>query len=240
MVKESIMAYLIRHRQEFDYPQIYREDTSSGRVYKVPGFEGVPSVTTILDRTKDKGKLKEWEDRVGKEAADRIKRDAAYVGTHMHEAIECFLAGEPLTVGQDWLALRGHQMAFALINNYFRYLDAVHGSEVALHYDARYAGTTDLVAEYRGKLAIVDFKQSMKPKRHEWITDYFHQLAAYACAHDRMFGTNIDYGVVLVAVQDGSVQEFTTTGRQFEDFRAQWWERVSRAEELAEAGTPSR
>lgn len=234
------MAYLIRHRQEFDYPQIYREDTSSGRVYKVPGFEGVPSVTTILDRTKDKGKLKEWEDRVGKEAADRIKRDAAYVGTHMHEAIECFLAGEPLTVGQDWLALRGHQMAFALINNYFRYLDAVHGSEVALHYDARYAGTTDLVAEYRGKLAIVDFKQSMKPKRHEWITDYFHQLAAYACAHDRMFGTNIDYGVVLVAVQDGSVQEFTTTGRQFEDFRAQWWERVSRAEELAEAGTPSR
>ena len=232
------MANLIRHRQEFDYPHITREDALTGRVYKVPGFAGVPSVTTILDRTKDKAKLQEWADRVGQEEADRIKREAAYVGTHMHETIECFLAGDPLTVGQDWLALRGHQMAFTLINTYFRYLDAVHGSEVALHYDARYAGTTDLVAEYRGKLAIVDFKQSMKPKRKQYITDYFHQLAAYACAHDRMFGTNIDFGVVLVAVQDGSVQEFTTTGREFEDFRAQWWERVSRAEEAV--APPSR
>jgi len=210
----------------------------AGRIYKVPGFEGVPSVTTILDQTKDKEKLKEWADRVGQEEADRIKREAAYVGTHMHETIECFMAGEPLTMGQDWLALRGHQMAFTLINTYFRYLDAVHGSEVVLHYDARYAGTTDLVAQYRGKLAIVDFKQSMKPKRKQYITDYFHQLAAYACAHDRMFGTNIDFGVVLVAVQDGSVQEFTTTGREFEDFRGQWWERVSRAEEAA--ALPSR
>ena len=233
------MAHLIRHGERFHYPFIAREDALTGRVYKVPGFRGVPSVTTILDRTKDRAKLKEWEDRVGKTEADRIKRDAAYVGTHMHLTIESFLANEPLTIGQDWLALRGHQMAFALINNYFKYLDTVHGSEVALHYDARYAGTTDLVAEYRGQLAIVDFKQSMKPKRHEWITDYFHQLAAYACAHDRMFGTKINYGVVLVAVQDGSVQEFTTTGREFEDFRAQWWERVSRAEELAEAAPPS-
>lgn len=227
------MAYLIRHAHQFDYPTITREDSLTGRLYKVPGFAGVPSVTTILDRTKDKAKLKEWEDRVGKDEAARIKRDAAYVGTHMHSAIEAFLARDTLDVGQDWLAAKGHQMAFTLINAFFRNIDCVHGSEVALHYDARYAGTTDLVAEYRGKLAIVDFKQSLKPKRHEWITDYFHQLAAYACAHDRMFGTSIDYGVVLVAVQDGSVQEFTTTGREFEDYRAQWWERLSRAEELA-------
>ena len=227
------MAYLIPHAQQFDYPTITREDSLTGRRYKVAGLGDMPSVTTILDRTKDKAKLKEWEDRVGKDEAARIKRDAAYVGTHMHSAIEAFLARDTLDVGQDWLAARGHQMAFTLINAFFRNIDRVHGSEVALHYDARYAGTTDLVAEYRGKLAIVDFKQSLKPKRHEWITDYFHQLAAYACAHDRMFGTDIDYGVVLVAVQDGSVQEFTTTGREFQDFRAQWWDRVSRAEELA-------
>ena len=235
------MAYLIPHAQQFNYPRIIREDSLTGRRYRVAGFGDMPSVTTILDRTKDKAKLKEWEDRVGRDEAARIKRDAAYVGTHMHYAIEAFLARDTLDVGQDWLATRGHQMAFTLINTFFRNIDVVHGSEVALHYDARYAGTTDLVAEYRGKLAIVDFKQSVRPKRHEWITDYFHQLAAYACAHDRMFGTNIDYGVVLVAVQDGSVQEFTTTGREFEDFRAQWWERVSRAEEpAAEAAPPSR
>jgi len=135
-----------------------------------------------------------------------------------------------LTLGQDWLALRGQHMAFSLINTYFQHLGVVYGSEVALHYEDRYAGTTDLVAEYRGKLAIVDFKQSIRPKRHEFITDYFHQLAAYACAHDWMFSTKIEFAAVLVAVQDGTTQEFTTAGREFEDYKAAWWERVKRVE----------
>jgi len=172
------MAHLIPQQQRFTYPILSRVDGPTGRVYKVPEFENVPSVTTILDRTKDKAKLKEWADRVGHEEADRIKREAAYVGTTMHETIECFLADEPLTVGQDWLALRGHQMAFALINRHFKDIDRVLGFEVGLHYEGRYAGTTDMVAEYRGQLAIVDFKQSLKPKRAQWITDYYHQLAA--------------------------------------------------------------
>jgi genome maintenance exonuclease 1 len=111
---------------------------------------------------------------------------------------------------------------------------------VGLHYEGRYAGTTDMVAQYRGKLAIVDFKQALKPKRHEWITDYYHQLAAYALAHDKMFGTNIELGVILVAVQDGSTQEFTTAGREFEDYKAGWMERLNRAEAAAVAGQPSR
>lgn len=235
------MAHLIRQRDRYQYPTIARVDGSTGRHYKVPGFESVTSVTTILDRTKDKGKLKEWADRVGHEEAERIKRDAAYVGTCMHEVIEMFLADEPLTLGQDWMALRGQHMAFSLIRTYFPYIDVVYGSEVALHYDDRYAGTTDMVAEYRGKLAIVDFKQSVKPKRHEWITDYYHQLAAYACAHDRMFSTNIEFAAILVAVQDGTTQEFTTAGREFEDYKAGWWERVKRAEAAAaDPALPSR
>ncbi len=101
---------------------------------------------------------------------------------------------------------------------------------MALHYQGRYAGTTDLVATYRGKLAIVDFKQSVKPKRHEFITDYFHQLAAYAVAHDWLHGTSIDYAAVLIAVQDGTTQEFTTTGREFQEFKAQWMERLIASE----------
>lgn len=224
------MAHLIRQQDRFQYPTIARVDSSTGRHYKVPGFENVPSVTTILDRTKDKAKLQEWADRVGQKEADRIKNEAAYVGTRMHEVIECFLADEPLTLGQDWLALRGQHMAFSLINTYFQHLGVVYGSEVALHYEDRYAGTTDLVAEYRGKLAIVDFKQSIRSKRHEFITDYFHQLAAYACAHDWMFSTKIEFAAVLVAVQDGTAQEFTTAGREFEDYKAAWWERVKRME----------
>lgn len=234
------MAHLIPHDARFEYKKLERTNTSSGRVYDVPTFGHVPSVTTILDRTKDKAKLKEWADRVGHEQAEKIKRDAAHVGTAMHGTIENFLASEPLTLGPDWLALRGQHMAFSLIHTYFPLIDAVHGSEVALHYDDVYAGTTDLVATYRKKLAIVDFKQSLKPKRHEWIIDYYHQLAAYACAHDRMFGTHIDFGVILVAVQDGSTQEFTTTGREFEDYKAQWWDRVKQAVEAAGAAPPSR
>jgi hypothetical protein len=223
------MAYLIPRDDTFQYPTLSRVTTAAGRKYQTPSGVDAPSVTTILDRTKDKAKLQEWANRIGQEEADQIKNAAAYVGTHMHEVIDCFLSGRKLALGQDWSALKGQHMAFSLIRAYFKNLDCVYGTEVSLHYDDRYAGTTDLVAKYRGKLAIVDFKQSLKPKRHEWITDYYHQLAAYACAHDRMFGTSIDYGVILVAVQDGAVQEFTTTGREFEDYKAAWWERVERA-----------
>ena len=123
------MAHLIRQRDRYQYPTIARVDGSTGRHYKVPGFEAVTSVTTILDRTKDKGKLKEWADRVGHEEAERIKRDAAYVGTCMHEVIEMFLADEPLTLGQDWMALRGQHMAFSLIRTYFPYIDVVYGQK---------------------------------------------------------------------------------------------------------------
>jgi genome maintenance exonuclease 1 len=164
--------------------------------------------------------------RVGQVEADRIKNQAAYIGTNMHATLESILTGEPMTFGTDWLAMKGHQMAFTLVNRYFPRLSLIYGSEVTLRYQDRYAGTTDLVAEYRGNLAIVDFKQSIRAKKYEYITDYFHQLAAYAIAHDEMYGTNIDFGVVLVAVQDGTTQEFTTTGREFQEFKAAWMKRL--------------
>jgi genome maintenance exonuclease 1 len=146
------------------------------------------------------------------------------------------LTGEALKFGTDWAAMKGHLMALTLANKYFPEINAVHGSEVSVHLAGRYAGTTDLVATYRGKLAIVDFKQSVKPKRFEFITDYFHQLAAYAIAHDAMHGTDIDFAAVLIAVQDGTTQEFTTTGREFKEFKAAWMDRVTAAE--AAAGLP--
>jgi genome maintenance exonuclease 1 len=148
----------------------------------------------------------------------------------MHLALEHILNGEPWSVTPDWMAMTGYEMAFRLARRYFGAISAIHGSEVGLHYQDRYAGTTDLVATYRGKLAIIDFKQSVKPKRHEYITDYFHQLAAYAVAHDWLHGTSIDYAAVLIAVQDGTTQEFTTAGREFSEFKAQWMERLTAAE----------
>jgi genome maintenance exonuclease 1 len=222
--------HLIPWAETFVYKKLMRIDTLSGRVYSLPNGVHVPSVTTVLDRTKDKAALKEWTDRVGQAEADRQKEQAAYVGTHMHLALEHILNGEPWSVTPDWMAMTGYEMAFRLARRYFGAISAIHGSEVGLHYQDRYAGTTDLVATYRGKLAIIDFKQSVKPKRHEYITDYFHQLAAYAVAHDWLHGTSIDYAAVLIAVQDGTTQEFTTAGREFSEFKAQWMERLTAAE----------
>jgi genome maintenance exonuclease 1 len=226
------MAHLIPFDHSFMYKKLERVDTSSGRVYKTENAVHVPSVTTILDKTKDKRSLDAWAARVGREEADRIRTEAAHVGTNMHATLEAILDGTPMKFGTDWLAMRGHEMALKLANTYFKQLTMVYGTEINLAYQDRYAGTTDLVAEYRGNLAIVDFKQSVKPKRHEYITDYFHQLAAYAIAHDDMFGTNINFGAVLVAVQDGTTQEFTTTGREFQDFKAAWMKRLEQAEAL--------
>jgi len=224
------MAHLIPWAETFVYKKLMRIDTLSGRVYSLPNGVHVPSVTTVLDRTKDKAALKQWADRIGQAEADRQKEQAAYVGTHMHLALEHILNGDPWSVTPDWMAMTGYEMAFRLARRYFGAISAIHGSEVGLHYQDRYAGTTDLVATYRGKLAIIDFKQSVKPKRHEYITDYFHQLAAYAVAHDWLHGTSIDYAAVLIAVQDGTTQEFTTAGREFSEFKAQWMERLTAAE----------
>ena len=220
------MADLIPWSTRFAYKKLKRIDASTGRVYVLPNKERVPSVTTILDSTKDKTALIAWAERIGQAQADRQKEQAAYIGTTMHYTLECILEGKPLAVGRDWQAMKGHQMAFTLANKYFGSISEIHGSEVNLYMPGRYAGTTDLVATYRGKLAIIDFKQSVKAKRYEYITDYFHQLAAYAMAHDAMHGTDIDFAAVLVSVQDGTTQEFTITGREWQTFKAEWMYRV--------------
>jgi genome maintenance exonuclease 1 len=224
------MADLIPWSNDYVYEKLERIDASSGRLYVLPNGVQVPSVTTVLDRTKDKTALEEWANRIGQAEANRQREQAAYIGTWMHATLESVLSGEPLALGRDWQAMKGHQMAFTLANKYFGGISAIHGSEVGLYYQDRYAGTTDLVATYRGKLAIVDFKQSVKPKRYEYITDYFHQLAAYATAHDWKHGTSIDYAAVLIAVQDGTTQEFTIAGRDWDFFKSEWLDRLTASE----------
>jgi genome maintenance exonuclease 1 len=138
----------------------------------------------------------------------------------------------------NWLMVKGYEMGYRLVNEYFLNLNEIWGSEVPLYYPGKYAGTTDLVGLYRGNPAIVDFKQSLKPKKHEWIQDYFHQLAAYALAHDVVHGTTITHGYVLIALQTGGTQEFSTTGAEFERYKTAWLERVDRFLSQASAGLP--
>jgi len=218
---------VMKHDPRFTYEKLQRVDSPTGRVYVDRDGISLPSVTTILSATKDREKLDEWERRVGKEEADRIRDDAAYVGTAMHRVLEHVLTGEPLMAAADWMEMKGYQMGLLLANAYLpNLLGKYYGAEVPLHYPGKYAGTCDLVANWKGQMAIVDFKQSLKPKKKQWITDYFHQLAAYACAHDVVHGTSINFGVILVACQTGDLQMFTTTGAEFEDHKARWLERV--------------
>jgi genome maintenance exonuclease 1 len=185
-------------------------------------------VTTILSGTKDKSGLDAWAARVGPENAERIKNEAATVGTHMHNVIERMIAYRDLPRPTNWLMTKGYEMGYRLINTYFQNMQEIWGSEVSLYYPGKYAGTTDLVCVYRDKPCIMDFKQSVKPKKRDWIDDYFHQLAAYALAHDVIHGTNIDYGVVLMAVQDGTTMEFSTAGQEFVRYKEEWMKRVEK------------
>jgi genome maintenance exonuclease 1 len=221
------MADLIPFNRIYEYEQLERIDSDNGRKY-VYGDTKLPSVTTILSKTKDVAALKEWAERVGQEEANRIRDEAATVGTYMHLTIEKAIAGEDLPAPQNWLALKGYEMGYRLINRFFPHVDEIWGSEVSLYYPDKYAGTTDFVGVYRGKPAIVDYKQANKPKKRQWIDDYFHQLAAYAAAHDIIHGTKIEYGAVLVIPREGEPQEFTSTGKEFQDYKYAWMRRVDR------------
>ena len=219
------MVDLIPLRKKYRYQKLVRNDGPEGRTY---GDEKLPSVTRILDATRDRAKIDEWVQRVGKEEAERIKTTAATTGTHMHNVIERMVAGKSLPRPTNWLMVKGYEMGYRLVMEQFSSVDEIWGSEITLYFPQRYAGTTDMVGVYKGKSAVIDFKQSNKPKRHEWITDYFHQLSAYALAHDALFGTNIEMGVIMVALQTGGTQVFTTTGHEFNTFKTGWLERVEK------------
>ena len=219
------MVDLIPLRKKYRYQKLVRNDGPEGRTY---GDEKLPSVTRILDATRDRAKIDEWVQRVGKEEAERIKTTAATTGTHMHNVIERMIAGKSLPRPTNWLMVKGYEMGYRLVVEQFSSVDEIWGSEITLYFPQRYAGTTDMVGVYKGKSAIIDFKQSNKPKRHEWITDYFHHLSAYALAHDALFGTNIEMGVIMVALQTGGTQVFTTTGHEFNTFKTGWLERVEK------------
>lgn len=208
--------------RRYHYETLKRIDTDNGRRYVNRFDEALPSVTTILDFTKDKTKLDEWKQRVGDEEAERIRTSAAAVGTAMHAFIEGHIKNRPIRPAKNWNQLKGFRMGSSLMETYFEHLEEVWGNEVMVFKRGKYAGTTDLVGVYKGKPSIVDFKQTNKMKKREWIDDYFIQLAAYAGAHNDQHGTNIRDGVILMASQTGECQEFIITGREFDSYLDQW------------------
>jgi genome maintenance exonuclease 1 len=228
--------------QRFDYAPLSRETVNGRRLYAAPNGDRLPSVTTILDATKPAEKraaLQAWRDRVGHEQAQQITTEAANRGTRMHTYLEHYVrSGELKERGSNPFSWPSHAMAATVIDQGLGQVDEFWGVEVPLYFPGIYAGTTDCVGIHQGQASIMDFKQTNRPKREEWIDDYKLQLCAYAEAHNEVYGTCIQKGVVLMCVKPTvdpetqtvttppQYQEFVIEGQEFEHWRDQWWRRV--------------
>lgn len=217
--------------QKYTYKPLVRDESSGKRLYATPEGHRVPSVTTVLDRTKPKEAreaLARWKAAVGEQKAQEIVTEAAGRGTRMHKFLEDHIKGIPLkeTVTNPY-AQQSLDMAKLVIAQGFPKIQEVWGSEVPLYFPELYAGTTDCCGIHDGDEAILDFKQTNKPKKREWIDDYFLQLTAYALAHNEVHGTNIRKGVILMCSKDYEYQEFILEPKDFDYWTDRWCDRIS-------------
>ena len=217
----------------YKYPKSKRELLKGDRHYDV-NDEKLPSVTTILQATQDADKaegIKRWTQKVGEAAAKRVLEQAAKRGTAMHSYLETYIQGGKVLDLRD-VGREASAMAETIIDKGFNDLEEIWGSEVTLFYPNLYAGQTDLCGVYQGRESIIDFKQSNKPKRVEWIKDYKLQMVAYAMAHDQVYNTQIEQGVILMCTPDNFFQKFTVNGREFRELKWEWLGKVNQYYEL--------
>ena len=223
----------MKWNKQFIYPKSVRSLIDEERHYSV-GDEKLPSVTTILAATQSDEKresLQKWKDRVGSTEADNIKNTAGTRGTLMHSYLEAHLNGQGILDLSD-LGQAAGGMARTIIEKGLGDLQEAWGSEVVLHYPGLWAGQTDLVGIYQGRDSIIDFKQSNRPKRDEWITDYYLQGAAYATSHDCIYGTKIEQIVILVCTPDLFFQRFIINGDRFRQYKWEWLKKVDQYYQL--------
>jgi hypothetical protein len=214
----------IKHNGKYVYVDASRSDDHGTRTYDVAGHR-LPSVTTILSRTKDQTFLKEWKAKVGEKKAEEIKNLSSNRGTAMHKFLEKYVLGE----GYDDLTELGKvakKMASKVIDIGLTPVNEYYGSEVTLYYPGLYAGSTDLVCSHNGKETVVDFKQSNRPKQREWVGDYFLQIAAYAMAHDYVHKSKIEQGVIMMCTPDLYYQEFVVEGAELRRYKHEFLKRL--------------
>ena len=211
----------------YQYPKSIRSLVKDERHYEI-GVQKLPSVTTILSATASDEKresIAKWKAKVGEVEAERVKNSAATRGTAMHSYLEYHLNGQGLLDLSDEGGV-ARSMAQTIIDKGLVDLHEIWGNEVVLHYPDLYAGQTDLVGIYQGRDSIVDFKQTNKPKRDEWIEDYYLQGAAYATAHDCIYNTNIEQTVILLCTPDNFFQRFIINGQRFKHYKSEWLRRL--------------
>jgi len=226
---------------KFPYQEMKKVSVDGSRRYLTPDGSKVPSVTTILEATKSEEKkqiLQNWRRKVGYKNAQQITTEAAGRGTRMHKWIEDYIKldtfGEP---GSNPYSQQSHLMANEIIENGLSKCDEFWGTEVSLHFPKVYAGTTDLCGVHEGAEAIMDHKQSNKIKKREWIDDYFIQTAAYALAHNEVYGTNIRKGVIFMCVKPDLIDnvwskpqymEFIVEGNEFDKYTDMWYAKLEK------------
>ena len=220
----------IKYNGKYSYVSASRIEDQGTRLYDVNGSR-LPSVTTILGATKDQQFLKEWKAKVGEAEAERIKNLSSRRGTAMHKFLEHYILG----TGYDDLTGLGQKakaMAKKVIDIGLTPVEEYYGSEVTLYYPGLYAGSTDLVCLHNGKESIVDFKQSNRPKREDWIEDYYLQIAAYAMAHDYVHESAIEKGVIMICTPDLYYQEFVVEGAELRQYKHKFLKRLDMYHEL--------
>ena len=220
----------MKRLERYNYVRVPRSDDEGKRTYDVQGAH-LPSVTTILSRTKDQGYLKKWKAKVGEQQAEVIKNISSKRGTSMHKYIEAYI----LEKGYEDMTSLGQQaktMAHKVIEMGLTPVEEYYGSEVTLYYPGLYAGSTDLVCVHNEMDTIIDFKQSNSPKRKEWIEDYYMQIAAYAMAHDYIHGSNIEQGIIMVCTPDLYMQEFRFQGAEMRMWKHKFLARLNEFYEM--------
>ena len=229
------------YNPKFNYQPVPRVTIEGRRFYATPDGQKLPSVTTILEKTKPaeaREALNNWKKRVGVEKAQQITTEAANRGTRMHTYLEHYVkTGETKERPSNPFAWASHAMADVVIKQGLDKVNEFWGVEIPLYFPKLYAGTTDGCGLHLGDEAILDYKQTNKPKREEWIDDYKLQLVAYALAHNEVYGTKIRKGVVLMCVRPDmdeqhniitppKYQEFVLKPEDFSYWEDQWWRRL--------------
>lgn len=215
---------------KFNYVQFGKETIDGSRKYATPDGEKLPSVTTILSATTPKEKiekLNEWRNRIGHKRAQEITTEAAGRGTRMHKFVEDYIKeGVLKDPGSNPYSIQSHKMAQSIITKGLINVNEAWGVEVPLYFPKIYAGTTDLCGIHNGQEAIMDHKQSNKVKKREWIEDYFIQSAAYATAHNEVYGTSIRKGVIFMCTADNQYLEFIIEGLEFDKYTDLWFRKL--------------
>ena len=192
---------------ELDF-ELESTTTDKGRVYKVPGGNLYPSITTVLSSYNKKA-IMEWRQRVGEEKANEISRKAAGRGTKLHNTVEKYLLNEMTDMKLQTMMPDIKEMFFDMRKIIDENIGDIYGIEQPLYsHKLRLAGRCDCIAEWKGELAIVDWKTASRTKDKDHIQNYFMQATAYAEMFEELTGKAIDTIVVAISVQSEPAQLF--------------------------------